>query len=108
MGAATLAVALVLIVFRRCAVATQKTYRCNTCKQCWPDDSRFAKCPECKTACWHKTIEGADIVPTLKEALRAKAYIDFDEYYDEKVAREMQASLTRIETGGISVSDFVS
>lgn len=107
MGAAALVV-IVLLVRRRSTVTTQKTYRCNVCKQCYPDDSRFAKCPECKVSCWHKTIEGADIVPTLAEALRAKAYVEFDEYYDERVAREIQADLQRIESGSFSPADFVS
>lgn len=95
-GAATLAVTIVLIVYRRFTVPTAKTFRCNTCKQCWPDDERFTKCPACKTVCWRKDVGGGDIVIDLDEALQTKAYIDFDNYYDEKVEKEHLAAIDRL------------
>jgi hypothetical protein len=95
-GAATLAIALVLIVFRRFVVISAKTYRCNSCKQCWPDDDRFTKCPACKVICWKKSVEGGDLVPTVDEALQTKSYIDFDAYYKDKIAKEHLAAIDRL------------
>src|ERR1017187_2946477 len=74
-GVATLAVTLVLIAFRRSA---QMCYRCPTCKQCWPNDDLFRKCPVCKAICWRKEGGSGDDVMSLREALQAKAHADFD------------------------------
>lgn len=70
-----------------------RTYRCPDCKQCWPDDKRFIDCPECKVKCWYKAEGAADTVIALDEALRAKAYVDFEIFYLKKCSREDENAL---------------
>lgn len=110
MRIATTVVALMILLFRRFAVYGKgKTYRCPTCKECWPDDERFTKCPACKVVCWKKDASDADDVYSLQEGLSLKSECDFEDFYTEKVSKEHLADIDELNSREvIYVGDIVN
>lgn len=72
-------------------------YRCSTCLTNWPPTTEFQACPECDERT--SFMGNADPIDPA-EALSRKRHADFEKYYADRSAKQLNDELDHIQAGG--------